>query len=492
MPDDVKKLGVAIEATSNLPETAAKDAEAMGNVSKATKETKEQMELLKPPTDEVRRITTELDRAVNGLGEAFRVLRSPIIGSVGAAIGLFVELRQYINETNKALDEMAEKNAAADFLSNLATNAAAVSEAAAGLQGFLDTLAHVGDAYQAINTKLEDQLKLMQAVERAKANLDSAQKAEAIAKIQEDEAAQRVSPLQAAQARAAVEKQAAELAEQRREESEDTDLQAKQDALAKAKQQQASLEDAAIAAKAAVDAKKQHEGAVSLDPAQQLEKIDAAQKALDALAQSTASKHGVTASLLNMAPEQMSDVQQQAVRDIWQEVNASPEHAKVVQLQEELNSYRKATGPMAGQEDKALLDAAADAEKKATENKTLIEKLAHDIAQEIKTSSVTRPMERQATAVTESAIDSGVAAQVDKLFEANAKFFQKFDISSHLTPELIEQAIRKVEEQNELNDKFASLVQKLADWKISQRNMATAISILDSQAAHSSDNTFSQ
>jgi len=444
----------AAEAEKTRAEAAAKLEEQLKNLKHSWEEEGGANEASEGHAQGTRRLFTELNKIVPELGHA---LHEAFMGPIGAVIMLttaVADAYSTIAEFNAKLDEMAKQNASADFMGSITAQLQVFTNAAAEAQAFADALQNITTNSNTLNTQLQDQLSLYQAIERAQAGLVSAQKGLAIAEIQRDEAAHKITPEQAAERRAKAEKDALEAEQKARDAAQDTELNAKQATLKKAKSDQARLEgDAAIAAEQ-VDADKKHSEVVKLDPAEQMKKIEEINRKLEEY--SAMEQHGAIywANPLNEA--ELMDFMGKRAGGYKQRLEEDQGR-----LQKRLKQYNADQNNAAGK--KADEDAAAEAKRKAEENKKLTEDLTRSIAELAKQIAATRPIEHQATGTREAAVDAQEQGRILGDFEKDFNALERFGRNKNPTAAAIEKAAKAMRDVLDMLRDHADLIGTLPD-----------------------------
>lgn len=376
----------------------------------------------------------ELNRILPELGH---YAHAAFLGPVGAvfAFGASVyEAYNQLKEFNAELDRTAEINAGADFLSNITAQTQAYLDAAAGAQAFADAQANIVTNATTINSKLQEQLALYQAIERAQAAQTSSEKALAIAKIQADEAAHKITPEQAAEQRADEEKKYIKKTEKAHEDSQDRELRSKQDALKQANDDQAGLDAADSAARGKVAADEAHSAVVKIDPADILARINKGIAALGRIDELEGKEKSgfITPGDL----EELQDDRASGARDTISR--------QIALRQRQLNEYNADLN--AGPQKQADKDAAAEAAKKASENKNEIENLKKQIEELKKTIQYTRPIEQGNAARDQQTVDTQTTADIRKRFEADQKTVNSLSTSRHPSLELLQRVVEAYKE----------------------------------------------
>jgi hypothetical protein len=442
MSDEQKSLEIKITtpydgtgaqaANSDLSKTAGaagKAAPEIKELGKETENTKEEFRLFHEEGAEMRRIIIELDRISPSLGEAFRVMRSPIGGTLAAAIGLFVEMKSYIAETNQALDEMAKTAANADFLAGIEDKIKVFGDASAAAQGYADKLADIASGEQSVSDKLKQELALDEAIERARAELVSAQKGLAIAKIQADEESGKITPGQAAQARADIEKKAIADEQAAREADQDKKVAEDQKALADAQAQAAALAAATKAARDKETADEAHRAGLNADFGDTKKDTDLQADIQKELDEALANQEAVRKQAFGVHGTHDS-AQAQNERDADLAVERA--QARMQLLRRGEAQARAANDPAAIQKEK---DATAHAEQQQTENTKAIADLTKEIAQLTAIIAATRPIEQQTAAVKTQTVDTDAQAKEDEQIKHDVDEITKTAKNTKATPE---------------------------------------------------------
>ena len=165
--EGLKKLQPQLDAVRASLKSATVDTEA---ASAATEEHNKHLE-------GSRLLLGELNKIVPGLGH---MLHAAFAGPIGPAFALAMvvyEVKKSIDETNEALDKMGEKAAEADFLPGIEAKLEVMRSAIGAADAYVLKLADIKAGEHNVSTELAEQLKLDQAIERARAGLVSAQKA---------------------------------------------------------------------------------------------------------------------------------------------------------------------------------------------------------------------------------------------------------------------------------------------------------------------------
>jgi hypothetical protein len=260
----------------------------------------------------------------------------------------------------------------------------------------------------------------MQAVERAQAAQTSAQKALDIARVQADEAAHKITPEQAAEKRAEIEKRSLKQEQTDRDAAQDAEVKKKQEALTAAQQLQGAMEAEAQAAADKVTAGKKHAADVKFTDADkaQLDKTIAQLGHLDELKQKNESGFATAGEV-----GEYWGAESRGDRGILE--------ARAAGLRRRQQQDREAQSPAGRAREKAAEDDAAKAKEQAEANAKLITDLTAQIAALQATIAATRPIETQATAARQQTVEAQEAARISKEFETDFRTLDEFARNKH-------------------------------------------------------------
>jgi len=189
--------GVAAKAELEGVTAAANTGKDAGQeLGKETEKTAEKFKLFSGEGREMHRVISELNRISPLLGEAFRIALNPIGGTIAAAIGLFVLIKQHINEVTKELDAMAEKAAEPTFLAGIRAKEAVLREAADAAAEYAQHLADIASSEESVTTQLTAQLALQKSINEARNAAATAEEALAQARIKAAVATGKMTPEQ--------------------------------------------------------------------------------------------------------------------------------------------------------------------------------------------------------------------------------------------------------------------------------------------------------
>jgi len=157
------------------------------------------------------RLFGELNRIVPGLGENLRGLSmlgfNPLIAVASmAAYGLY-EAKRALDGFNKSLDASGEAAAKSDFIDGIQARIDALNALIDATQDYVDKEAEVLRVEQDIAAALQEQLQLLAAIEAARHQSTQAQKGLAEAKVGLAEQEGKITPAQAIEQKADIERQ---------------------------------------------------------------------------------------------------------------------------------------------------------------------------------------------------------------------------------------------------------------------------------------------
>jgi hypothetical protein len=402
---------------------------------------------------------SELNKIVPGLGTA---LHAAFAGPLAPLIVLgfaIAEVMSKLKEQNAELDRQAESAANPDFLDAINARMEVFRNAAINAQAYADKLADIGEKEETITSQLERQLALDNAHERARAALTSAQKELAIAKIQDEEASGKKTPEQAAEARAAVERQYLEQQQKDKEDFEDQELSRKTTKMHELDANQTGLEKQHQQAVDAETAAKAHRAAVTVKPEEQAKKIADAQAELD---EKENTRDDWRAKVTD---EDSSDPYDFLSRDYLAKLQADVDQAQAMvdDLVKQAQKSADANSRASDAKIKALEDEAAKADKKVYENKEEMARLNAGIAAQKAQIAPDRPLEHQAVQTKEQAILENERARMRKAAEADAKTVEEADTGA-ATPELLRKAAIAMQNLNAINAVAHDIIAALPDY----------------------------
>lgn len=357
---------------------------------------------------------SEINRIAPGLGTALHAAFAGPLGPIILAGVAIAEVVKYLKEENAELDKQAEAAADPTFLNAITARLDVFRNAASATQSYQDALDQIGVKEHTITAEMENQLKVQKALELSRAALVSAQKELDLAKIQQAEAEGKMTPEQAAEARAAVEKKYIEQVQKDKEAAEDKELSRKTTAFLQLDAQQTDLEKKAAQARDKVTADEAHRAALKVDPKKQAEdekaeqkKIDDAQKRIDKAKANNTDIFGnqimqdTDPNKPNYVPGDARLVEQRAAEDVMAKAQA-----RLHGLQEQDKQYAATQTPESAAALQKEKDKAKEAEDAAKTNKESLDKLSTEIDTLTQTIKETRPVEHQTTTTKEATIDT--------------------------------------------------------------------------------------
>lgn len=421
--------------------------------------------------------TTRLIGSISILAGQFGSLASYVIPATFALFGVSEVLKMIAKDA----DDLADKTGPVDFLSNLEARASVLAEAAGAAQSYADKLAQIATGEQSVSEQLRNQLGLDKAIEVARASLTNAQKGLELAQLQAMEGAGKLSPEQAAEKRAEIEKKYIVLAQQQREEAQQKEMQDQQDQLARDEANQRKLEQQTEQADEALKRDKEHRTVVKAslpelnkEAAEAQGKIDQAQDFLS--------------NYKEQFPE--ADPQKSEYVQAQQRI-VDTETARLHQINLRRNQFAAINTPEASgrlADEKAAADLA---NRLQTENTTQIAELRNSIDQLTRVISAARPIERQTADVKSQAVDATEQARIIKEFEEGASKLVQFDKTTSLNPDLIREASRTVADMHDALSQHAELLRQIVGLKQDIQALQQAQAILASQSQHAGQNTLS-
>jgi hypothetical protein len=189
--EDVQAANAELAQTGHTTTEAAKATEGLG---KESEHAAEKIQLFHGQGREMHRVIHEVTRISPLLGEALRVAMHPVAGTVAAAIGLFVLMKEHIKEVNKELDDMAEKAAEPAFLEGIHAKQEILREAAAAAQEYAAHLDDIAGGEHNVTAELTAQLALQKSINEARTAQATAEEALAQARIRAQVARGKITP----------------------------------------------------------------------------------------------------------------------------------------------------------------------------------------------------------------------------------------------------------------------------------------------------------
>lgn len=409
---------------------------------------------------------------ISGLGP---VLQAGLIAGSAAAFILFDVVKGIHEEWVKmgeAIQKAAEQAAVPEFIQSIEKQREAVAAAAADMQGFADALASAAEKESDLNSQLQQELGLLQAIERARAALTGAQKELDIARIQRAENAGQITPEQGAEERAAIEQKYIRQEQQDRERAQNEELNSRQVALRAAQEQQAALDQQYRDAQAKANADKAHMDHVAVDPKTILEEIHKLQESMDAQRQiiaepQSAADLGTRANLLH--------------NDILEK-----EQAQMDMLEKQFQQFQATQTPEYQAKARADGDAASGAKQRAEDNNKLIGELTKQIADLKAEIAKVRPIEEQTTATKAQTVTEQEGGRIAKQFQDDARVISEYDRAKSPSAELISRAAVAIQEMQDMLREFGPLLQNISNLQGEISDLKQAVA----RAQNSANNHF--
>ena len=220
-------------ATLDLGQGLGKTSDKTKELGEETEKGAEKLKLFHGEGREMHKVISEITRISPALGEALRVAMHPIGGTIAAAIGLFVLMKEHIAEVEKELDVMAEKAAEPDFLEGIKAKQAVLRSAADAAQDYAAHLKEIATSEHTITAELTAQLALQKAVDEARNAQRSAETSLEQARIKAAVASGRLSPQEGEVASDALKRKAIADEAKAKQSAQDQELKDKQTALGK-------------------------------------------------------------------------------------------------------------------------------------------------------------------------------------------------------------------------------------------------------------------
>ena len=194
----------AAASSSELKGAIGSQTDATGALGQETEKSAEKVKLFAGSGVKMHKVMREISHVSPILGTALKVALNPIGGSILAAIGLFVKMKEHIKEVNAELDALAAKAAEPDFLAGIRAKQQVLADAAAAALTYSAHLDSVAAAERSITAQLTAQLALQKEMAAAKADEVSADEALENAQIKAAVAAGTLTEAEAVEAEAAV------------------------------------------------------------------------------------------------------------------------------------------------------------------------------------------------------------------------------------------------------------------------------------------------
>jgi len=235
------EVQAANDLLDETAKTTNKATDATKKVGEESEKASEKFKLFHGEGREMGKVIGEITRISPLLGEALRVAIHPVGGTIAAAIGLFVLMKEHINEVNKELDEMAERAAEPAFLEGIRAKQESLREAAAAAEEYTAHINNLLAGEQGVTAELTAQLALQKAITEARNAQTSAEEALAEAKIKAQVASGKLTPEEGVAAEADAKRKGIADRAQAKDTAQYNEVSAKIAALEKAQGQQPEL-----------------------------------------------------------------------------------------------------------------------------------------------------------------------------------------------------------------------------------------------------------
>ncbi len=340
----------------------------------------------------------ELNRLIPGLGDSLRSLNAvglnPVIATLSLVALAFYESKKAITDWNKSLDDSAAAAADPTFLDGINARITVLAQAKTAAEEYAQKEAAVAVGEQTIATALQNQLQYMAAIEQARGQQTQAQKALALAKIGQAETEGNLTPSQAIEQRAGVEKEFAAREFTEKQQAATDKFQTGQLNLFVAKQVQPLLDSVKTAAdsRATQAEAKFRQAQEDAKKFEKPEDVKAAMKPLEdavATAQQRVHEEQINVSRSGLMPEQNAR-DKAALASAQQQLGNAQKAAEG--MQDHIRQLQRESGESA-KENLGRLKGTADlADKKAQEGLDAIAKLQSEVEQQGKIISGTGPL----------------------------------------------------------------------------------------------------
>jgi hypothetical protein len=189
-------LGIQItrEQAQALTAELGKQGAATQATGEDSAKAAEKLKLFHGEAGEMRKVITEVTRISPMLGEALRIAMNPVGGTVAAAVGLFVLMKEHISEVNRELDDMGVKAAEPTFLEGIRARLDVLREASKAAAEYSTHINTLLTGEQGITSELASQLSLQAAITAARQEQTKAELTLEQAKIRAAQARGEISP----------------------------------------------------------------------------------------------------------------------------------------------------------------------------------------------------------------------------------------------------------------------------------------------------------
>jgi hypothetical protein len=395
------------------------------------------------------RLFAELNRLVPGLGENLRGLAvmgfNPLIGLAMLVGTGFYQAKKALDDWNKSLDESGAAAAKSDFTDGIQARITVLNALIEATQTYADKEAQLALNEQNIAGALDDQLRLLAAIEQARGQQTQAQKALAEAQVTKAEQAGKITPSQAIEQKAEIERQFNLKEYQDKIAAGNDRLAAQQTALATAnffqpvfdnlkKVADANAADAEGKFKAAEDQLKSLKS-----PAEIAAKLKPLTDALEAAAKELEKQKGIAADVAVGGSPETIEYQNSVVAAAQASLDAAN---NALALQKKvIFQATAATSPEARAQLKKIEDDAKEADKKATDNVEEISKLTRQVSALQAEMAATGPIAAGTITTKQATVSTKEETELEKQAKRDIEQYNKFLTSGISSPESLSEAL---------------------------------------------------
>jgi hypothetical protein len=210
MPDREFKIKITGDAAS-LVSSSKQSADALRDTAHEVEESGKKTESHNKHVEEFNLKVGEQRKLLRELGEQFpiaataaRLFMDPLVASISTGILLFSAMKEHLDEVNKALDEQSGKLADSNFLDGIQARHDAIVALRKEMVDYNYELERAVDAESAYNHKIDANTELLNAETTAIEKLNTARRETALAEIDAQEKAGKISAAQATVERYAI------------------------------------------------------------------------------------------------------------------------------------------------------------------------------------------------------------------------------------------------------------------------------------------------
>lgn len=460
--EQVKNFASGIaDARVNSERGATAAGQLAGETGKLADETKKAGEETKKFTSHGRAqylLFSQLDRIVPGLG---RMIHAAFAGPIGAAISLAAAVGavyEKLKAFNAELDRQGRIARNADFFDAITERQKVLDNAAAAASDYRRALANIAEKENDLTTKLENELKAMQAVAAARQSLAGAEKEKTLAQIKLDEALGKITPGEAERRRAEAEKKSIADAQRASEAAADAERKRKESDIAKLEQEFDEINRRVQDLSNVKSRIEKHLAMVNLNPSEQQKKIQEAQdkysEAEQAYNKFVESEISTSRFLLPFGnKQQIEHIARTQPHALELEKKRDEAKRQLDAAQKQMEQYNAAfTGAGALQAHEVEKEL-ADAEARAKEIATIRAQMREEIEQARAAADVSNPQSPRALAEAEaktkiSVVDINERAAAADRYQRDFETLQRFDAGKAASPEQLRAAVSAINELN--------------------------------------------